>query len=415
MARRNAAASSDHSGATRSVVANRRGWVLLGIALVVVTLLIPWLRSAVADRIGARAMTHHANLEYDEAVAQYMRAAWVDPGNWRWMYYRALVHLERGEAAPAADALRGVLEAEPAHAMAWWRLGEAEFKQARYAEADRAYARAENDPAVAAHARRGRARVALAAGQTPAAVERSSPSSSYRPPRDPLVDVLADRSSSSVFLLRQAAATDISRESSRREQLVRRALEVDPDNPDVVYEVGSLLQQLRRPGEALDYFNRHLDMMDDDQQTLVQIGKCYSDLGRLQEAEAALARALAISDDATGFYNLGFVMEQQGRAREAEAYYRRTLGVDPTHASANNNLAVLLAESGRLEEAMRHWSTVLRANPEHVDAHANVGAALAQRGQFAEALRHLDEALRLNPNHKSARANRDAVARAMKN
>ena len=383
--------------------------IAVAIIAVAAAVLVPRLRSRAADAAGARGMAHHANLRYDQALAEYARASALDGANWRWSYYRALVHLERGDAARAAEALRAVVAAEPGQALAWWRLGEAEFKQARYDEADAAYARAEADAVVSAHARRGRARIAVARTGSMDSPARGDGRRTYTPPRDPLVDELATLSTSSVFLIRQAAATDIAQDPAYREQLVRRALEVDPDNPDVVYEMGAVLQQLRRPADALPFFTRHLDLVEDDQQTLVQIGKCYSDLGQLDEAEATLRRAVSLRDDATGFYNLGFVMEQRRRAGEAEALYRRTLVVDPAHASANNNLAVLLAERGRVAEAMEHWETVLRFNPEHVDAHANMGAALAQQGRFAEALRHLDEALRLNPRHAAAGALRPAV------
>lgn len=385
---------------------------LVALAAVFVT---RWVRSHAADAAGSRGMAHHANLRYDEALAEYVRASELDPGNWRWVYYGALVHGERGEAVEAAEALRRVVAVQPDHGLAWWRLGEAEFKQARYDAADAAYARAEADATVAGHARRGRARVGLARRGAPMASPpnaHATSSRAYTPPRDPMVDALVDQSGSSVFLLRQAAAIALSSDSARREQIVRRALEVDRDNPDVVYELGALLQQLRRPEEALPYFDRHLEMVDDDQQTLVQLGKCYSDLRRLDEAETMVRRALAIGDDAVGWYNLGFVMEQSGRGAEAEEYYRKALTVDPSHASSYNNLAALLAERGRLTEAMDLWRTVIRLNPVHADAHANMGAALAQQGRFEEALRYLNEALRLNPNHRNARANRDAISKS---
>jgi tetratricopeptide (TPR) repeat protein len=389
--------------------------IIVTFVVIALAVLVPKLRSRVADAAGERGMAHHANLRYDQAVAEYARASELDARDWRWTYYRALVHLERGDAERAAEALREVAAAEPGYALAWWRLGEAEFKQARYDEADAAYARAERDPAVAPYARRGRERIALArAGSTNAPAEREEMRRIYTPPHDPMIDALAEVSTSSVFLIRQAAATDLSRDPARREQLVRRALEVDPRNPDVMYEVGAVLQQLRRPADALPFFLRHLDMVEDDLQTLVQIGKCYSDLGRLDEAEETLRRAVSLADDAAGYYNLGFVMEQRRRAREAENYYRRALRVDPTHASANNNLAALLAESGRLVEAMEHWAAVLRVNPDHADAHANMGAALAQQGRFTEALRHLDEALRRNPRHAAAGALREAVVDRVK-
>jgi Flp pilus assembly protein TadD len=199
-----------------------------------------------------------------------------------------------------------------------------------------------------------------------------------------------------------------------------------------------------RSREALTFFTRHLDMVKDDQQTLVQMGKCYSDLNELDQAETTLRRALALGDDAVGYYNLGFVMEQRRRESEAEQLYLKALAVDPNHISSHNNLAGILAGKGNFTEALNHLNTVVRLspgsadgynnlgalylqigrperaasylqqaidlNPNDANSHANMGTALASRGLFDEALAQFDEALRLDPKHRDALANRAAVA-----
>jgi tetratricopeptide (TPR) repeat protein len=387
-----------------------------------------------AESAGERGMAAHANLRYDEALAEYARASRLAPDEWRWTYYRSLVLSERGDAANAAEALRSVLRQQPQLAIAWWRLGEAEFKQGRFAEADAAYARAEADPTVGPYARIGRARA------THKQVERSRV---YTPPRDPMIDALADISTNPVFLVRQASAVDNARDPQRRERLMRRAVDTNPKDPDVVYEMGSVLQQLGRPEDALEYFTRHLDMVDDDQQTLVQIGKCYTDLRRLDEAEAALRKALALGDDAVAFYNLGVVLEDRGRDADAEREYRRAVDLGPGLAGARNNLGGLLARTGRsleakhlliesirldpsspdaytnlsavllgegaFAEAAKYARLALEAKPRHADAHVNLGVALAQTGDIEGARRELEEALRIDPRHEGARRNLEAL------
>lgn len=434
-----------------------------------------------SQAVGSLGMAYHADLFYEQAVAAYALAAELDPSNWRWIYYRALVHFERGEAASAGEALRTVVKDQPGFRLAWWRLGEAAFKQARYEEADAAYARAESgashtdETAISAYALVGRARVALhrndalgaqrilegivstqprfgvahrllaealrARGSTEESewhVIRAS-LGAYAAPRDPLVDALADMSHSSTFLLRYSASLDLVRDAARREQIVRRALDMDRDNPDVVYEMGSLLQQLRRPVDALPYFSRHLEMVSDDQQTLVQIGKSYSDLAQLDEAERSIRQALAIGDDAVGFYNLGFVLERRHRMEEAEATYRRAIALGPWLASARNNLGALLARRGLLDEGATHLRESIRLDPaspdaytnlsavmlqrgafdqaaalarlaieadaRHADAYVNLGIALARLGDIDQARRQLEEALGLDPRHENARRN----------
>ena len=449
-----------------------------------------------ADAVGALGMAYHADLFYAPAAAAYRVAAALDPADWRWTYYLALLHLERGDVEPAAETLRTVVAAKPELATAWLRLGDAEFKRARYKEADEAYTRASRAPSdettlatavarraaipIGAYATLGRARVALQQDQLDSArqalegivagtprfgaahrllaetyrrlgrahdaslhLARAAALPAYNAPPDAMVDALARESRSSVLLLKQASAADLVRDGPWREYLVRRALEFNERNPDVVYEMGALLQQLKRPEEALTYFNRHLEMVDDDQQTLVQIGKCNADLGRFQDAEAALRRAVSGADDAVGFYNLGYVVEQLGREAEAERNYARALELNPGLAAAHTNLGTALARRGRFADATAHlteavrlepgsagaynnlggvflqqrqfdlaagqFQSALELNPEHADAHANLGAALAQQGLFDEAIRHFDEALRIDPRHAAASANRKAV------
>ncbi len=448
-------------------------------------------RRAPADAaaVGALGMAYHADLFYDHAAAAYTRAAALDAADWRWTYYRALLELERGQAARAVEDLRVVVGARPGFALGWWRLGEAAFKQADYDEADAAFVRAEGaattGPAaadVAAYARTGRARTALHRGDAVGAertlagviaadprfgpahrvmadtmralgraadadahAARAAALRAYTAPHDPLVEELAAVSRSPVFLLRYAASLDLTRDGVRRERAVRQALASDPDNPDVVYEMGLLLQQLRRPADALPYFVQHLALTGGEAQTLVQLGKVYTDLGRLDEAETALRRSLAEGDDAVGFYNLGLVLEQRGRDGEAESHYRRAIAVNPGLASAHNNLGSLLARRGRTADAAGHLRESIRLDPgspdaytnlaavhlargevedaagaarqaiaadaRHADAYVNLGVALARQGDVAGALGQFERALAIDPTHPGARANRDALRR----
>jgi tetratricopeptide (TPR) repeat protein len=328
---------------------------------------------------------------------------------------RARVALQQGQADLARQALEGVVDGAPRFGAAHRLLADIDQRLDRTAEAERHIARAASLPA-------------------------------YNAAPDPMVDALARESRSSVLLLKQASAADLVNDAAWREYLIRRALEFDGGNPDVVYEMGALLQQLKRPAEALPYFARHLDMVSDDQQTLVQIGKCYADLGRFADAERVLRRAVVLSDDAVGEYNLGYVLEQLGRAADAERQYTRALELNAGLAGAHTNLGTALAGRGRLAAAVAHLAEAVRLepgsasahnnlggvllqqrqgdlasrqfrlalelNPEHADAHANLGTALAQQGVFDEALRHLDEALRIDPGHSAARANRNAVLAA---
>ena len=377
-----------------------------------------------ASAVGAYCFALHADMFLDAAARCYALAERLDPSNWRWTYYRALVLNERGGGDAFARAMQSVLERAPDYGPAWWRLGEAEFKQGRYDRAADAWRRAAAagepprgsewpphvaDVPLAAYASFGLARVALAGGdaqtarrlletaisQAPrfgpayrllgeaeaalgdaAAAERAIARASRLPPyapyADPMVDVLARTSENATFLLRQASDADLDANAAWSEFLVRRALAADPNDPDVLAKLGRILRYLGRNEEALAVFQEYAQKVPGDFQGLAQIGSCLSDLQRFDEAERYLRRALEGNDDALTHYNLGVVLAATGRVEEAIAEYRRALARDPALDTARNNLAAALARTGRLAEAERELTRILDLDPDNALARANL-------------------------------------------
>src|SRR5205823_4191901 len=114
----------------------------------------------------------------------------------------------------------------------------------------------------------------------------------YAPYADPMVDALVRESRSSTLLLRQAQEADLATNAAWAEYVMRRGLEFDPGNPDVVFTLGRILRTRGRPGEALDLFLRYRQLVPGDFQALGQIGTCLAALRRFDEAESFLRAAL---------------------------------------------------------------------------------------------------------------------------
>ena len=95
-----------------------------------------------SDRaVGALCVAYHADMFHDHADRCYALASALNPDEWRWKYLPALIHSERGEADVVVEAMRQVTE-KADFGPAWWRLGEAEFKEGRYDRAEEAWRRA---------------------------------------------------------------------------------------------------------------------------------------------------------------------------------------------------------------------------------------------------------------------------------
>ena len=412
-----------------------------------------------ANAVGAYCIALHADMFYAAAERCYGRAIALSDA-WEWIYLRSLIRGDLGGGPELLRDLRTVVEREPAFSPAWLRLGDAEFKARRYEEAELAWREATRlpEPArhpsdaprhrveipVATHAALGLARVHLAQNDVEGAAEIVERATAAGPPfgsawrlraeieqsrgrhaeaaralararrlppfapyADPMVDRLVLESRNSTFLLRIASEADLAVNGPWSEYLTRRALEFDPDNPEVIIKLGRILRTLGRNEEALVYFRRYEGIVPDDPQLLAHLGGTLSEMGRFTEAEPLLRRAAATLDDSVSHYNLALLLARTERLDEAVVEYERALERDAADSRARGNLAAALVRRGDLDRAVRELMRLLELDPEDTVAHVNLGLVYAERGDTARARRAFAEALRLDPNLTPAR---DALA-----
>jgi Flp pilus assembly protein TadD len=166
--------------------------------------------------------------------------------------------------------------------------------------------------------------------------------------------------------------------------------------------------------------------------TFVQVGYWQDDVGLFEHALAV------VGDDAVVHNDLGVVLFERGRVKEAVGHYYRALGMEPGYARAHANLATALKAQGRLEAAiaqaqeavalsggaghkallgamlMEHgdWeeaearlSEALRADPDDLDARNNLGVLLAEQGRVGEAIGQFKMVLSVDPGNLAADRN----------
>ena len=95
-------------------------------------------------------------------------------------------------------------------------------------------------------------------------------------------------------------------------------------------------------------------------------------------------------------------LHQQGRLRDAEKLYTRTLKAAPDNFDALHLLGLIKAQSGQMGEAYRLMSAALKINPNMPDVLVNFANVLHGLKRDAEALESLDKALALRPGDMEA-------------
>ena len=118
----------------------------------------------------------------------------------------------------------------------------------------------------------------------------------------------------------------------------------------------------------------------------------------------APAHASVLPDDIDAVFNRGEALESTDR-KAAEAAYRKVLALDPDHADAYLNLGALLCEAKRCKEAVALYDEALVRKPGEALLHFNRAVALEDQGRWVEALASYNASLLLAPDLADAHYN----------
>ena len=158
------------------------------------------------------------------------------------------------------------------------------------------------------------------------------------------------------LLIAWLSGVEDDRETAEREYL--KVLELEPDNAEALYWLGSLYFDSRRLGEAEKLFKR-LTAVDPGSISFFHLGRFYQHLGRREEAIQALSTALKKDPDfIDALDELAGLYEAAGQSKSAEKVYRRLLDFRPQ--TARNGLARILLKAGRRAEAEKIVTEILR-------------------------------------------------------
>jgi tetratricopeptide (TPR) repeat protein len=138
--------------------------------------------------------------------------------------------------------------------------------------------------------------------------------------------------------------------------LVEPAPTATPTAPTEWFEQGQALEAVDAE-KAVEAYRRAIAEDVRDLRAYVNLGRLLHERGRLRDAEAVYRDAIAkCQADGTLLFNLGVLLEDLGRSREAANAYRAALKAEPGLADAHFNLARLSEAQGLRREALRHWS-----------------------------------------------------------
>jgi tetratricopeptide (TPR) repeat protein len=150
--------------------------------------------------------------------------------------------------------------------------------------------------------------------------------------------------------------------------------------------------------EAIDIFERLLEIDARHTTALNNLGAALSKLSQFQQAEKYFRAAIKEDPNfADAHSNLGAVSRSRGYFDESEQSLRRALKLNPSHVDARTNLGMTLILLNRFREAKGHFNKVLKTRPRSVEALFGMGRIASMEGRFDESEKTLKRVLQVSP------------------
>ncbi|MEH2057463.1 MAG: tetratricopeptide repeat protein [Nostoc sp.] len=209
------------------------------------------------------------------------------------------------------------------------------------------------------------------------------------------------------------------------ELLYIQVLEKQPNQPEALYSLGMLAQQMGQPETAEQWLSVASEVQPDSVKTWFSLGNLRLVQEQFSQAEKAYRQALVLRPDSLPIYNnLGYALQQQGLFDEAINYYEKALELKPDfieaeaslgntlhaqgklsgeqqlhYAQLNNKLGVARKKALDLKTAVTYYKQAIALQPDLLEAYYNLALALQEQGEFEEAIASHQKVLELNANY----------------
>jgi len=232
------------------------------------------------------------------------------------------------------------------------------------------------------------------------------------------------------------------------ESELRKALSLNPDQPEWHYNLGLTLEASGRDLEALSSYERAVELLPDQSEPLIAAGVVCNRLQRHAQAVAWLDQALSLTPrNETAYAHKISAMIRLGDHDEAEATFylaqhaleepsaqclaaiaeslierelfdragwclKEALRLEPQVPRVRARLAAVLAATGKPQRALQMYLRDLRDDPGNIDTLLDYGDLLIDLGRLPEAAEKFRRVLELEPANVDAHERLGQIAMA---
>jgi tetratricopeptide (TPR) repeat protein len=353
-----------------------------------------------ASAYGELGALYHVHAVFQPADDCYENAKLLDPDNFRWAYYSAVLAARTGRTRLALARFENARRLRPGYQALTVRMADVWLDLNEQDKARAAYESVVSTTGLEAASLYGLGQIALLNRNFDSAIDYFNRALEKDPDATRIHYPLAQ------------ALRAVKRDAEARQHIALRG-----DTPPTIKDPQVESLQAMKRGAAIHFIhamnaiNRHdyhaakeafaqgLAKEPDNAIARTSYARTLYLTDRKSEVRPELDRALATQPDNTlGLFLLGVLIEEAGDPATAADYYRRVLQHNPAHAGAHFYLANQHYRQQQYARAASHYARSIQAEPNNMAAYLPyLGTQLHSGASDPEIMEHLQAALRQFP------------------
>ncbi|MDP8265744.1 MAG: tetratricopeptide repeat protein [Candidatus Aceula meridiana] len=195
---------------------------------------------------------------------------------------------------------------------------------------------------------------------------------------------------------------------ANQQELISDTIAKSPNKPRPLNNLADFYLREGNAAMAEEIIRKTVRLNEEIPRYHYNLGVVLQKQGRTDEAKKEYYKAVMLDEgyaEPVYYYNLGQIYQEQGDLERAEMLYQGALSIEPRYADVYANLGNLYTSQEKLSKAVATYNQALKHNPYHVNARNGLATVYCMEKKYDQSIKEFEHILRIDPEFNVARNN----------